>query len=319
MLTGEFVKRALVAGGAGFVGSHLVDRLIKEGYHVTVVDSLVTGRMKNIAHLEGNSNLSFIEADISKEVLKVEGTLDEIYNMASPASPVDFERIPIYILETSGQGHKNLLELAKEKNARVMFASSSEVYGDAEVHPQPETYYGNVNCAGARGCYDEAKRFGEALSMAYRKEFNVETRIVRIFNTYGPRMRPDDGRVIPNFFSQAILGHKLTVYGDGKQTRSLCYVEDLVDGIFKLMQSDEWMPVNVGNPVESSVLDIATEVQKVVGSQCELTFKDLPANDPKLRKPVIEKAQKLLNWEPKWTLDKGLDKTHEYFVKELKN
>ena len=318
-MTGEFVKRALVAGGAGFVGSHLVDRLIKEGYHVTVVDSLVTGRMKNIAHLEGNSNLSFIEADISKEVLKVEGTLDEIYNMASPASPVDFERIPIYILETSGQGHKNLLELAKEKNARVMFASSSEVYGDAEVHPQPETYYGNVNCAGARGCYDEAKRFGEALSMAYRKEFNVETRIVRIFNTYGPRMRPDDGRVIPNFFSQAILGHKLTVYGDGKQTRSLCYVEDLVDGIFKLMQSDEWMPVNVGNPVESSVLDIATEVQKVVGSQCELTFKDLPANDPKLRKPVIEKAQKLLNWEPKWTLDKGLDKTHEYFVKELKN
>ncbi len=313
------MKRALVAGGAGFVGSHLVDRLIKEGYHVTVVDSLVTGRMKNIAHLEGNSNLSFIEADISKEVLKVEGTLDEIYNMASPASPVDFERIPIYILETSGQGHKNLLELAKEKNARVMFASSSEVYGDAEVHPQPETYYGNVNCAGARGCYDEAKRFGEALSMAYRKEFNVETRIVRIFNTYGPRMRPDDGRVIPNFFSQAILGHKLTVYGDGKQTRSLCYVEDLVDGIFKLMQSDEWMPVNVGNPVESSVLDIATEVQKVVGSQCELTFKDLPANDPKLRKPVIEKAQKLLNWEPKWTLDKGLDKTHEYFVKELKN
>ena len=312
------MKTALVAGGAGFVGSHLCDRLVKEGYKVIIVDSLVTGRKKNIEHLI-DQGVQFLEKDIANEVLDIKEDIHEIYNMASPASPVDFERIPVYILATSGHGHRNLLELAKQKSARIMFASSSEVYGDAEIHPQPETYYGNVNCAGARGCYDEAKRFGEALSMAYRKEFGVETRIVRIFNTYGPRMRPDDGRVIPNFFSQAISGKKLTVYGDGKQTRSLCYVEDLVDGIYKLMQSNEWSPVNVGNPTESTILEIATYVQETCGSQNELTFKELPENDPKLRKPMIEKAQKVLNWQPKWNLAEGLKETHAYFLKELKN
>ncbi len=310
------MRRALVAGGSGFVGSHLCDRLIDENYEVVILDSLVTGRKKNITHLI-EKGVQFIEGNIADDLSYLKGPFDEIYNMASPASPVDFKTMPIYILETSGQGHKNLLELGKRTGAKVLFASSSEVYGDAEKHPQKEDYFGNVNCAGERGCYDEAKRFGEALSMAYKREHGVDVRIVRIFNTYGPRMRPDDGRVIPNFFSQVIQGKSLTIYGDGKQTRSLCYVTDLVDGIFKLMQSNCSEPVNIGNPFETTILDIADSVQRVCGSKNELIFQELPENDPKLRKPDISKASSLLSWKPQYSLKDGLEKTYEYFRAEL--
>ncbi len=303
--------KILVAGGAGFIGSHLVDALIEEGHEVHALDNFVTGRMDNLAHLKDNSQFQLIEMDISEQV--PDDQYDRIYNLASPASPVDFAKIPIEILMVGSIGHKNLLDLAVKTGARVLFASTSEVYGDPLVNPQPETYFGNVNCRGARSCYDEAKRFGEALTANYQKLKNVETRTVRIFNTYGPRMAPEDGRVIPNFFMQALNNNKLSVYGDGKQTRSLCYVSDMVAGIMKLMESDVSDPVNVGNTNEMTVLQIGDIINELTGNAAGFEYHELPENDPKLRRPDTTKAQELLQWAPKVDAQNGLQKTLEYF------
>lgn len=309
-------KRALVAGGAGFIGSHLCDLLLSKGYHVTAVDSLVTGRKQNIASaLE--KGLEFIQADIN-ELKDLPGSFDEIYNMASPASPVDFSKMPVFIMDTAGIGHRNLLELALRKKARILFASSSEVYGDAEVHPQPETYFGNVNTIGPRGCYDEAKRYGESLSYAYHRQHGVEIRIARIFNTYGPRMRPNDGRIIPNFFTQALQNQSITVYGDGSQTRSFCFVSDLVNGLFHLMTSNERLPVNVGNPIERTVMEIAHAVNTLTGNKAPIRYLPLPENDPKLRRPDIRRAQASTGWEPRVDLNFGLQQCLEYFQSEIR-
>lgn len=307
-------KKVLVAGGAGFVGSHLVDLLLEKNYEVTVLDNYITGHKKNIAHLQGKVRV--IEKDI-REPLKFDQKFDQIYNMASPASPVDFDKIPLFIMETAAVGHKNLLEVAKETGARIFFASTSEAYGDPEVHPQQEDYRGNVSCIGPRSCYDEAKRYGEALTMTYHRAYGVDTRIVRIFNTYGPRMRPEDGRVIPNFFSQALAKKALTVYGEGKQTRSLCYVRDEVEGLFALMESNEIRPVNVGNPNELTILQLAEAINKLLGNTAGIQFKPLPTDDPQRRRPDITRAKEVLNWEPKVSLDDGLKKTFEYFRDEL--
>jgi dTDP-glucose 4,6-dehydratase len=310
-------KHAVVAGAAGFIGSHLVDALLAKGYQVTAVDSLVTGRLENLeSALAKGAN--FIEHDI-RQPLELGEPVHEIYNLASPASPVDFKRLAVFILETAAFGHKNMLELGRKHGARVLFASTSEVYGDPEVHPQTESYFGNVNPIGMRGCYDEAKRFGEALTMAYHRQHGVETRIVRIFNTYGPRMRPDDGRIIPNFFMQAMQGQPLTVYGEGRQTRSFCYVSDLVEGIYRLMTSEEHLPVNIGNPVEHTVLEMANEVIRLVGANVAIKHLPLPENDPKQRRPDITRAKALLDWEPKVQFAKGLKACHEFFAEELKN
>lgn len=309
------MKKVLVAGGAGFVGSHLVDLLLEKNCEVTVIDNCITGHKKNLAHL-GNK-VRLIEKDI-REPLKFDQKFDQIYNMASPASPIDFQKIPMFIMETASIGHRNLLEVGKETGARVFFASTSEVYGDPEVHPQQEEYRGNVSCLGPRSCYDEAKRYGEALTMIYNRTYGVETRIVRIFNTYGPRMRPEDGRVIPNFFSQALAKKPLTVFGTGKQTRSLCFVRDEVEGLFKLMESNETRPVNIGNPRELTMLELAESINKLLGNTAGVEFKPLPTDDPQRRKPDITRAKEVLNWEPKVTLEDGLQKTFEYFEKELK-
>ncbi|MES2768965.1 MAG: UDP-glucuronic acid decarboxylase family protein [Bdellovibrionota bacterium] len=303
-------KKVLVAGGAGFVGSHLVDLLLEKNYEVTVIDNCITGSKKNLAHIKDKIRL--IEKDI-REPLKFDQKFDQIYNMASPASPIDFEKIPMFIMETASIGHRNLLEVGKETGARVFFASTSEVYGDPEVHPQQEDYRGNVSCLGPRSCYDEAKRYGEALSMIYHRTYGVDTRIVRIFNTYGPRMRPEDGRVIPNFFSQAIAKKPLTVFGTGKQTRSLCYVRDEVEGLFQLMESRETRPVNVGNPRELTMLELAETINKLLGNTAGIEFKPLPTDDPQRRRPDITRAKEVLNWEPKISLEVGLQKTFEYF------
>ena len=305
--------KVLVAGGSGFVGSHLVDLLLEKNYEVTVIDNYVTGHKKNLAH---TNKVQVIEKDI-REPLKFDQKFDQIYNLASPASPVDFDRIPQFIMETASVGHKNLLEIGKLTGARVFFASTSEVYGDPEVHPQQEDYRGNVSCIGPRSCYDEAKRYGESLSMIYNRTYGVDTRIVRIFNTYGPRMRPEDGRVIPNFFSQALSKKPLTIYGDGKQTRSLCYVRDEVEGLFKLMESKETRPVNVGNPKELTILELAETINKLLGNTAGVEFKPLPTDDPQRRKPDITRAKEVLNWEPKVSLAEGLQKTFEYFRDEL--
>lgn len=310
-------KRALVAGAAGFIGSHLVDFLLSKNYNVIGVDNFVTGRKKNLAHLEGRSDYQFVEADITDSALIKQWTsLDEIYNMASPASPVDFTKRPIFILQTAAQGQTNMLELAMKTKARVLFASTSEVYGDPLAHPQVETYWGNVNPIGIRGCYDEAKRFGEAITMAYHRAHNVNTAIARIFNTYGTRMRPEDGRVIPNFFSQAGAKQSLSIYGDGKQTRSLCYVSDLVEGIYALMQSGSHEPINIGNPREMTILELADTVNKITGNTSKHEYKPLPPDDPKQRCPNIDKAKKVLQWAPKVSLEDGLRETLEYFKKE---
>ncbi len=310
-------KRALVAGAAGFIGSHLVDLLIDKGYHVIGVDNFVTGRKKNLSHLEGRSDFELVDADIGDETLVKKWTgLSEIYNLASPASPVDFTKRPIFILQTAARGQTNMLELAVKNKARVLFASTSEVYGDPQQHPQVESYWGNVNPIGIRGCYDEAKRFGEAITMAYHRAHNANIAIARIFNTYGTRMRPEDGRVIPNFFSQAGAKQPLTIYGDGKQTRSLCYVSDLVNGIYALMQSDTHEPVNIGNPREMTILELADTVNKITGNSLQHEFKPLPPDDPKQRCPNIDRAKKLLNWSPTVTLEDGLRSTLEYFTKE---
>ncbi len=309
--------KILVAGGAGFIGSHLVDYLIEQGHIVDVIDNLVTGREENLSHLIKNPLFSLIKADITKEVPHKK--YDRIYNLASPASPVDFAKIPIEILLTGAIGQKNLLDLAQKYKSRILFASTSEVYGDPLVNPQPESYFGNVNCRGERACYDEAKRFGEALTINYQKHRNIETRTVRIFNTYGPRMSPNDGRIIPNFFMQALNNQPLSVYGDGSQTRSLCYVSDLVEGIVALMESNVSEAVNIGSTEELTVLQIGEMVNKLTGNSAGFKYHPLPENDPKLRRPDTTLAKSLLNWEAKMGPEEGLRKTKPYFESQLKN
>jgi len=305
-------KRVLITGAAGFLGSHLCDKFINEGYVVIGMDNLITGDLKNIEHLFKNPDFEFYHHDVTKFV-HVPGKLDYILHFASPASPIDYLKIPIQTLKVGSLGTHNLLGLAKEKKARILIASTSEVYGDPLVHPQTEDYFGNVNTIGPRGVYDEAKRFQESITMAYHRFHGVETRIARIFNTYGPRMRLNDGRVIPAFMGQALRGEDLTVFGDGSQTRSFCYVEDEIEGFFKLLQSDYSLPVNIGNPHEITILDFAKEIIKLTGTHQKIVFKPLPADDPLQRQPDISKAKEILQWEPKITRDIGMKKTFEYF------
>jgi dTDP-glucose 4,6-dehydratase len=306
------MKRVLITGAAGFLGSHLCDRFIKEGYHVIGMDNLITGDLKNIEHLFPLEHFEFYHHDVSK-FIHVPGQLDYILHFASPASPIDYLKIPIQTLKVGSLGIHNCLGLAKVKNARVLIASTSEVYGDPTVHPQMESYWGNVNPVGPRGVYDEAKRFQEAMTMAYHTFHGVETRIVRIFNTYGPRMRLNDGRVLPAFIGQALRGEDLTVFGDGSQTRSFCYVDDLIEGIYRLLLSDYSGPVNVGNPDEITIGDFAEEIIKLTGTSQKVIYKDLPTDDPKQRQPDITLARKLLGWEPKVHRSEGLKITYDYF------
>lgn len=306
------MKRVLITGAAGFLGSHLCDRFIKEGYFVMGMDNLITGDLRNIEHLFKNENFEFYNHDVSKFV-HVSGELDYILHFASPASPIDYLKIPIQTLKVGSLGTHNLLGLAKEKNARIIVASTSEVYGDPTVHPQTEDYWGNVNPVGPRGVYDEAKRFQEAMTMAYHTYHGVETRIVRIFNTYGPRMRLNDGRVLPAFIGQALRGEDLTVFGDGSQTRSFCYVDDLVEGIYRLLQSDCVDPVNIGNPDEITISQFAEEIIKLTGTTQKVIYEPLPVDDPKQRQPDITKARAVLGWEPKVDRAEGLKITYEYF------
>ena len=305
-------KRILITGGAGFLGSHLCDRFIKEGFDVVAMDNLITGDLKNIEHLFKLKQFEFYHHDVTK-FIHVPGELDYILHFASPASPIDYLKIPIQTLKVGAMGTHNCLGLAKAKRARILVASTSEVYGDPLVHPQTEEYWGNVNPVGPRGVYDEAKRYLESITMAYHNFHGVETRIIRIFNTYGPRMRLNDGRALPAFIGQALRGEDLTVFGDGSQTRSFCYVDDLVEGIYRLLLSDYAMPVNIGNPSEISLKDFAEEVLKLTGNKVKIVYKPLPADDPKQRKPDITKARKLLNWEPKVQRAEGLAKTYDYF------
>ncbi len=306
------MKTIVVAGGAGFIGSHLCERLLKEGNRVICVDNFVTGSKKNVKAFEKNENFNLLEHDITKP-LEIDEDINQIYNMASPASPVDFPRIPIEILLTSSLGLKNLADLAVEKKARILQASTSEVYGNPLEHPQKETYFGNVNTIGPRSCYDEGKRFAEALLSAYARKKGLDKRIVRIFNTYGPRMRPNDGRVLPNFINQALEGKPLTVYGDGSQTRSFCFVSDEVDGLIKLMNSDYKFPCNIGNPNEMTIKELAEFVIKTTGSKSKLAFKSLPGDDPAKRKPDISIAKKELGGELKVSLEEGLKETIAFF------
>lgn len=310
------MKSALVAGGAGFIGSHLCDLLLARGYHVTAIDNLVTGRKQNLKDALAKG-LELVERDINDPRALEGRKFDEIYNLASPASPVDFAKLPVFIMETASRGHANLLELARKTGARILFASTSEVYGDPDVHPQSESYFGNVNPIGPRSCYDEAKRFGEALTFVYKRTHAVDVRVARIFNTYGPRMRPDDGRIIPNFFIQALQGQSLSVYGEGAQTRSFCYVTDLAEGLFRLMQGPETGPMNIGNPHENTVLEIANIVNEMVGNKAGTRHLPLPENDPKQRRPNIARAEKALGWRPLVSLEEGLRATHVYFQGEL--
>lgn len=306
------MKRVLITGGAGFLGSHLCDRFIKEGYHVIAMDNLITGDLKNIEHLFKLPNFEFYHHDVSK-FIHVPGELDYILHFASPASPIDYLKIPIQTLKVGSLGIHNCLGLARVKNARVLIASTSEVYGDPTVHPQTEEYWGNVNPVGPRGVYDEAKRFQEAMTMAYHTYHGLETRIVRIFNTYGPRMRLNDGRVLPAFIGQALRGEDLTMFGDGSQTRSFCYVDDLVDGIYRLLLSDYAYPVNIGNPDEITIKEFGEEIIKLTGTNQKLISLPLPKDDPKQRQPNITKAKELLGWEPKVSRAEGLKITYEYF------
>ncbi len=305
-------KRVLITGAAGFLGSHLCDRFIKEGCHVIGMDNLITGDLKNIEHLMKLENFEFYHHDVSKFVF-VPGELDYILHFASPASPIDYLKIPIQTLKVSSLGTHNLLGLARVKKARILVASTSEVYGDPLVHPQTEEYWGNVNPVGPRGVYDEAKRFMEAMTMAYHTYHGVETRIVRIFNTYGPRMRLNDGRVLPAFIGQALRGEDLTMFGDGSQTRSFCYVDDLVEGIYRLLMSDYVNPVNIGNPSEITIKEFGEEIIKLTGTNQKLISKPLPQDDPKQRKPDITKAKEILGWEPKVSRAEGLKITYAYF------
>lgn len=305
-------KTVLITGAAGFLGSHLCDRFLREGFKVVGMDNLITGNLKNIEHLFPNADFDFYHHDVSKFV-HVPGKLDYILHFASPASPIDYLKIPIQTLKVGSLGTHNLLGLARVKNARFLIASTSEVYGDPLVHPQTEDYWGNVNPIGPRGVYDEAKRFQEAMTMAYHTYHNIATRIVRIFNTYGPRMRLDDGRALPAFMHQALTGQDLTVFGDGSQTRSFCYVDDLIEGIYRLLLSDYVYPVNIGNPVEITIKDFAEEVVALTGSKSKIIYKPLPTDDPKQRKPDITRAKEILGWEPKVSRSEGLKITLDYF------
>lgn len=309
-------KKVLITGGAGFLGSHLCDRFIQEGYHVVAMDNLLTGDIENIEHLMRNKDFEFHHHDVSKYV-HVPGELEYILHFASPASPIDYLKMPIQTMKVGSLGTLNCLGLAKDKGARMLIASTSEVYGDPLVHPQSEDYWGNVNPVGPRGVYDEAKRFQEALTMAYHTFHGLETRIVRIFNTFGPRMRLDDGRVLPTFISQALRGENLTAFGDGSQTRSFTYVDDLVEGIYRLLKSEYAQPVNIGNPEEITIKEFGEEIIRLTGSKSKIIYKDLPKDDPKQRKPDISLAEKILKWEPKYTRSEGLKPTLEYFQKKV--
>jgi dTDP-glucose 4,6-dehydratase len=306
------MERILITGAAGFLGSHLCDRFIREGFKVVAMDNLITGDLRNIGHLFPNEHFEFFHHDVSR-FIHVPGKVDYILHFASPASPIDYLKIPIQTLKVGSLGIHNCLGLAKEKKARIMIASTSEVYGDPTVHPQTESYWGNVNPVGPRGVYDEAKRFQEAMTMAYHTFHGLETRIVRIFNTYGPRMRLNDGRVLPAFIGQALRGEDLTIFGDGSQTRSFCYVDDLVEGIFRLLKSDYAGPVNIGNPDEITIKEFAEEIIKLTGTNQKVVYRDLPVDDPKQRQPDITLARQLLNWEPTVSRQEGLKITYEYF------
>jgi dTDP-glucose 4,6-dehydratase len=306
------MTRIVVTGVAGFLGSHLTDRLLAAGYHVIGLDNFITGVPENLRHLEGNPHFTVVRHDVTK-FIHVEGEVDAVFHFASPASPVDYLELPIQTLKVGSLGTHNALGLAKAKGARFLLASTSEVYGDPQVHPQPETYWGHVNPIGPRGVYDEAKRFAEAMTMAYHRSHGVDTRIVRIFNTYGPRMRPNDGRVVSNFLVQAIKGEPLTVYGDGLQTRSFCFVDDLIDGIFRLFERGGAEPVNIGNPAEFTVKQLAEMVLRVTGSRSPIVYRPLPVDDPKQRRPDISQARERLGWEPRVPLEEGLRRTAEYF------
>ena len=304
--------RAVVTGGAGFLGSHLCDRLIKDGWQVLCVDNLVTGSTANIDHLRQNPGFAFQQHNVS-EPIHIDGSVEAVLHFASPASPVDYAQHPIHTLKVGTLGTHNLLGLARAKQARFLLASTSEVYGDPLVHPQPESYWGNVNPVGPRGVYDEAKRAAEAFTMAYHRTHGLRTRIVRIFNTHGPRMRRDDGRAVPNFITQALRGEPLTIYGDGSQTRSLCYVDDLIEGIVRLLETDYSEPVNLGNPEEVSMLDLANTIRRLSGSRSELVRKPLPEDDPKQRRPDITRARQILGWEPRVSMEEGLRRTIAWF------
>lgn len=303
---------AVVTGGAGFLGSHLCERLLREGHRVVCVDNFLTGARRNIAHLLDRDDFSLLEHDVSRP-FTIDGDVDYVLHFASPASPIDYLELPIQTLKVGSLGTHNALGLTKVKEARILLASTSEVYGDPLIHPQPETYWGNVNPVGPRGVYDEAKRFAEAMVMAYHRFHDVETRIVRIFNTYGPRMRPKDGRVVPAFIQQALTGEPLTVFGDGSQTRSFCFVDDLIEGIYRLLMSDRVEPTNVGNPHEMTILEFAQHIIRLTGSSSEIVHRELPVDDPKIRQPDITQARKHLDWEPRIPLDEGLGKTINYF------
>jgi dTDP-glucose 4,6-dehydratase len=310
------MKRAVITGGAGFLGSHLCDRLLAEGYGIVCVDNLITGRPENVAHLDGRPGFEFLHHDVSKP-FEIEGPVDAVLHFASPASPIDYLELPIQTLKVGSLGTHNTLGLAKAKRARYLLASTSEVYGDPKEHPQKETYWGHVNPVGPRGVYDEAKRFAEAMAMAYHRAHGLEVRIVRIFNTYGPRMRLRDGRVVPAFIQQALTGEPLTVFGEGQQTRSFCYVDDLVEGIWRLLGSDLDTPCNIGNPHEMTILEFAQTIRAAVGSDSPIAFKPLPVDDPQTRQPDITLARTRLGWEPKVALPEGLESTVEYFRQEL--
>jgi len=306
-------KTALITGGAGFLGSHLCDRFLKQGYRVICMDNLITGSLSNISHLDKNPGFKFIKHDVSKYI-DIDDKIDMVLHFASPASPIDYLNYPIQTLKVGSLGTHNALGLAKEKKAKFLLASTSEIYGDPEIHPQPEAYYGRVNCIGPRGVYDEAKRFAEAITMAYHKTHDLDTRIVRIFNTYGSRMRKKDGRAIPNFISQALKNEPITVYGKGTQTRSFCFVSDLIEGIYLLSQSDIHDPVNLGNPVELRIIDLAKRIIRFTKSKSKIVYRELPKDDPKVRQPDIKRARKLLNWKPKVKLEKGLEETIKWFA-----
>jgi dTDP-glucose 4,6-dehydratase len=310
------VKRAVVTGGAGFLGSHLCERLLAEGYRVVCVDNLVTGRVDNVRHLLDRDDFQLIQHDVSKP-FEVEGPVDCVLHFASPASPIDYLELPIQTLKVGSLGTHNTLGLARAKGARYLLASTSEVYGDPKEHPQKETYWGHVNPVGPRGVYDEAKRFAEAMAMAYHRTHGMEVRIVRIFNTYGPRMRLRDGRVVPAFLQQALTGEPMTVFGQGRQTRSFCYVDDLIEGIWRLLNSDLAQPCNIGNPHEMTILEFAETIREAVGSDSEIVFEPLPVDDPQTRQPDITLARTRLGWEPKVSLTEGLKSTVEYFRQEL--
>lgn len=304
--------RILVTGGAGFLGSHLCEYLLRKEHEVVCLDNLITGTIKNIAHLADRGNFHFIKHDVT-EYIFVDGAVDYVLHFASPASPIDYMQLPIQTLKVGGLGTHKALGVAKAKKAKFLLASTSEVYGDPLVNPQVEEYWGNVNPIGPRSCYDESKRFAEALSMAYRRHHGIDTRIVRIFNTYGPRMRRDDGRVIPAFINQALKGEEITIFGDGKQTRSFCYVSDLIEGIYRLMGAQIHTPVNLGSPSEMTMAELAQKIIELTKSKSKTVYKPLPQDDPKKRRPDISKARELLNWEPSVELEEGLEKTIEYF------